>query len=85
MSLTACVEAFLQPEQLGEADSWYCPQCKEHVQADKKLDLWHLPEVLVVHLKRFCYTRWGSAQRECLPSADAWLYVQLPYPVTVLL
>jgi hypothetical protein len=28
-------------------------------QADKKLDLWHLPEVLVVHLKRFSYTRWS--------------------------
>jgi hypothetical protein len=27
-------------------------------QADKKLDLWSLPEVLVVHLKRFSYTRW---------------------------
>ena len=28
------------------------------MQADKKLDLWSLPEVLVVHLKRFSYTRW---------------------------
>jgi ubiquitin C-terminal hydrolase len=28
-------------------------------QADKKLDLWSLPEVLVVHLKRFSYTRWN--------------------------
>ncbi len=28
-------------------------------QADKKLDLWALPEVLVVHLKRFSYTRWN--------------------------
>jgi len=28
-------------------------------QADKKLDLWRLPEVLVVHLKRFSYTRWN--------------------------
>ncbi len=35
----------------------YCPRCKAHVCADKKLDLWSLPEVLVVHLKRFSYTR----------------------------
>ncbi len=35
----------------------YCPRCKAHVCADKKLDLWNLPEVLVVHLKRFSYTR----------------------------
>jgi ubiquitin C-terminal hydrolase len=57
VSLHECVQAFLQPEQLGEADSWYCSKCKQHVQADKKLDLWSLPEVLVVHLKRFSYTR----------------------------
>ena len=57
VTLSSCFEAFLQPEQLSEDDSWYCPTCKEHVQADKKLDLWHLPSVLVVHLKRFCYTK----------------------------
>ena len=60
VSLMDCFEAFLQPEQLSEDDSWYCPHCKEHVQADKKLDLWHLPEVLVVHLKRFSQTRYSS-------------------------
>lgn len=35
----------------------YCPQCKEQRQASKKLDLWRLPEVLVIHLKRFSYSR----------------------------
>lgn len=35
----------------------YCPQCKERRQASKKLDLWRLPEVLVIHLKRFSYSR----------------------------
>uniref|UniRef100_A0A4W5KG35 Ubiquitin carboxyl-terminal hydrolase n=1 Tax=Hucho hucho TaxID=62062 RepID=A0A4W5KG35_9TELE len=37
---------------------WYCPNCKEHQQATKKLDLWSLPPVLVVHLKRFSYSRY---------------------------
>uniref|UniRef100_A0A8C8S250 Ubiquitin carboxyl-terminal hydrolase n=1 Tax=Pelusios castaneus TaxID=367368 RepID=A0A8C8S250_9SAUR len=36
----------------------YCPNCKEHQQATKKLDLWSLPPVLVVHLKRFSYSRY---------------------------
>lgn len=27
------------------------------MQADKKLDLWTLPEVLIVHLKRFSFSR----------------------------
>lgn len=37
----------------------FCDICCYIVQADKKLDLWSLPEVLVVHLKRFSYTRWN--------------------------
>lgn len=36
----------------------YCPRCKEHRQATKKLDLWMLPDVLVFHLKRFSYSRY---------------------------
>ena len=32
------------------------------MQADKKLDLWSLPDVLVVHLKRFSYSRWVGAR-----------------------
>ena len=35
----------------------YCPSCKKHQQACKKLDLWRLPEVLVIHLKRFSFSR----------------------------
>ena len=50
-------QAFLQPEQLDTTETWYCGRCKEHVQAQKKLDLWSLPELLVVHLKRFSYSR----------------------------
>lgn len=36
----------------------YCPVCKKHCQAGKKLDLWRLPEILVIHLKRFSYSRY---------------------------
>jgi hypothetical protein len=57
VSLRDCLETFLQPERLDADDSWYCSRCKAHVQAGKKLDLWRLPEVLVVHLKRFSYSR----------------------------
>lgn len=35
VSLESCVEAFLQPEQLSEADEWYCPKCKTHVQVSR--------------------------------------------------
>ncbi|KAH1104269.1 hypothetical protein AAZX31_13G293100 [Glycine max] len=58
VSLYKCLEAFLQEEPLGPEDMWYCPGCKEHRQASKKLDLWRLPEILVIHLKRFQYSRY---------------------------
>uniref|UniRef100_A0A2P2LYE8 Ubiquitin carboxyl-terminal hydrolase n=3 Tax=Rhizophora mucronata TaxID=61149 RepID=A0A2P2LYE8_RHIMU len=57
LSLYNCLEAFLREEPLVPEDMWYCPQCKEQRQASKKLDLWRLPEVLVIHLKRFSYSR----------------------------
>ncbi|XP_048501024.1 ubiquitin carboxyl-terminal hydrolase 5 isoform X2 [Beta vulgaris subsp. vulgaris] len=58
LSLYSCLEAFLLEEPLvSEPDMWKCPQCKERRQASKKLDLWRLPKVLVIHLKRFSYNR----------------------------
>ncbi|KAK6935626.1 Peptidase C19, ubiquitin carboxyl-terminal hydrolase [Dillenia turbinata] len=58
ISLFSCLEAFLKEEPLGPDDMWYCPSCKEHRQATKKLDLWRLPDILVFHLKRFSYSRY---------------------------
>ncbi|KAJ8458085.1 hypothetical protein OPV22_031011 [Ensete ventricosum] len=57
LSLYACLDAFLREEPLVPEDMWYCPRCKEQRQASKKLDLWRLPEVLVIHLKRFSFSR----------------------------
>ncbi|KAK4492297.1 hypothetical protein RD792_003100, partial [Penstemon davidsonii] len=57
VSLYKCIEAFLKEEPLGPEDMWYCPACKKHCQASKKLDLWRLPEIVVIHLKRFSYSR----------------------------
>jgi ubiquitin carboxyl-terminal hydrolase 4/11/15 len=57
LSLYACLEAFLREEPLVPDEMWFCPQCNERRQASKKLDLWRLPEVLVIHLKRFSYSR----------------------------
>ncbi|XP_038901086.1 ubiquitin carboxyl-terminal hydrolase 8 isoform X1 [Benincasa hispida] len=64
VSLYKCLEAFLQEEPLGPEDMWYCPSCKKHCQASKKLDLWRLPEILVIHLKRFSYSRFMKNKLE---------------------
>ena len=57
ISIYDCMDLFVQKEVLGEEDAWYCPHCKDFMQASKKFDLWKMPEILVIHLKRFSYTR----------------------------
>ncbi|TCD71861.1 CSN-associated deubiquitinating enzyme Ubp12 [Steccherinum ochraceum] len=57
ISLQDCLDEFTKEEQLGEDDLWYCPRCKKHQQATKRFDLWKVPDVLVVHLKRFSSSR----------------------------
>ncbi|KAM3738102.1 hypothetical protein ACB098_09G108300 [Castanea mollissima] len=64
VSLYKCLEAFLKEEPLGPEDMWYCPSCKKPRQAIKKLDLWRLPEILVIHLKRFSYNRYFKNKLE---------------------
>lgn len=59
ISLAKCFEKFVIEEKLGTRDLWYCSRCKDEKQAIKKFDLWSLPEVLVIQLKRFRSTlRW---------------------------
>lgn len=48
-----CVEKFLEGEQLDEMNAWYCPGCKKHVCALKMIALWSVPDILILHLKRF--------------------------------
>lgn len=52
------MKLYTSQEKLGADDAWYCPNCQKHQQATKKFDLWSLPEMLVIHLKRFSYNRY---------------------------
>lgn len=54
VSLDECLDEFSKEEILEEQESWFCPRCKTHTRAKKKFDLWSTPDVLVIHLKRFC-------------------------------
>lgn len=62
--LQDCLNMFTAREQLDENDSWYCPKCKEHRRAFKKLDLWKFPKILIVHLKRFNYSRFSREKTD---------------------
>jgi len=60
-TLTQCLQMFIEPEVLGPDDKWYCPHCKEHIQAEKKMSIWRLPPILIIHLKRFKYNQYVSS------------------------
>jgi len=53
ISLQDCFDNFSLEERLDKENTWYCSKCKEHRQAFKKMALHKLPEVLIIHLKRF--------------------------------
>ncbi|KAK9493982.1 hypothetical protein V1508DRAFT_351974 [Lipomyces doorenjongii] len=53
ISLEDCLNLFSKPEVLGEDDLWYCPRCKKHQQAVKTFEIWKVPDIFAVHLKRF--------------------------------
>ncbi|KXS22063.1 UCH-domain-containing protein [Gonapodya prolifera JEL478] len=40
-------------ETLGDEDTWFCPKCKAHQKVRKKMDVWRVPDQVVIHLKRF--------------------------------
>eukprot|EP00088_Acartia_fossae_P020500 TRINITY_DN22079_c0_g2_i3.p1 TRINITY_DN22079_c0_g2~~TRINITY_DN22079_c0_g2_i3.p1 ORF type:complete len:592 (+),score=155.44 TRINITY_DN22079_c0_g2_i3:376-2151(+) len=53
ITLGKCLEAFTQEEHLGENEKVYCSNCKKEQMALKKLQIWRLPPILIIHLKRF--------------------------------
>ncbi len=53
LNLLDLLENFNKKEKLTEENKWYCPKCKEHQLAEKKMEIFTCPEILILHLKRF--------------------------------
>lgn len=53
MSLYDCLNAYRKPERLGKTNAWFCSNCKEHLQAQKKIDIYEVPNILIINLMRF--------------------------------
>ncbi|XP_051950170.1 ubiquitin carboxyl-terminal hydrolase 11-like isoform X1 [Xyrauchen texanus] len=66
VQLQECIALFTTVETLEEENPWYCPTCKKHQLATKKLDLWSLPEVIIIHLKRFSYTKYSREKLDTI-------------------
>jgi ubiquitin C-terminal hydrolase len=60
IGLADCLFSFCDWEPLVGADQYFCEACGCKRDADKRISIASLPEVLCVHLKRFSYHNWGS-------------------------
>ncbi|XP_072259666.1 ubiquitin carboxyl-terminal hydrolase 43 [Pyxicephalus adspersus] len=52
-TLDESFQLYTKEEQLAPDDAWRCPHCKVLQQGTVKLSLWTLPDILIIHLKRF--------------------------------
>lgn len=59
-TLMDCLERFVQVEELDESEWYTCAKCGKNEPSTKKFWLMQLPNVLVMHLKRFRYSDTGG-------------------------
>ncbi|XP_032304214.1 ubiquitin carboxyl-terminal hydrolase 43 isoform X1 [Coturnix japonica] len=52
-TLDECFQLYTKEEQLAPDDAWRCPHCRVPQQGTVQLRLWTLPDILIIHLKRF--------------------------------
>lgn len=48
-----CLEGFVTTELLDDDNKWHCPSCKRFTKLTKKITITRLPQVLIIHFKRF--------------------------------
>ena len=53
MNLYELLNNFNQIEKLSKNNEWLCPKCKMNQLADKKIELYSISEIIIIHLKRF--------------------------------
>jgi len=66
-SLVECLKEYSKEERLEEGEKWYCPKCKDIKESTKKIEIWKLPNILIIHFKRFKFTRHKRCKiRSCI-------------------
>ena len=53
ITLDQCFANYETEETLTGNDQFYCRACKEHRDINKKLELYRVPDIMVLQLRRF--------------------------------
>ncbi|ODV89375.1 hypothetical protein CANCADRAFT_138945 [Tortispora caseinolytica NRRL Y-17796] len=64
-TLSEALSDFFEKEELTvkEGNAYKCDSCDEYVDALKSVDLYEPPEYLIIHLKRFGFSAFGTTQK----------------------
>ncbi|XP_060069367.1 ubiquitin carboxyl-terminal hydrolase 8-like [Ylistrum balloti] len=54
-SLQDCLQEFVKAEKMTGSSRWKCPNCRVERDAEKKIDIWKLPPLLIIALNRFVW------------------------------
>lgn len=80
-NLYDCFELFAKPEVLDKENLWYCPKCKDHKQATKKMDIYRVPKYLIIHLKRFKTSRVHSIGSYYFSGGSSKITTNIDFPL----
>ena len=53
ISINKCFEEFTKIQTLDENNLYKCPKCKQNIAANNKIELYKVPKILIIQLKRF--------------------------------
>ncbi|KAF8325456.1 uncharacterized protein EI90DRAFT_3019088 [Cantharellus anzutake] len=62
LRLDDCLDEFSKEEQLEAGNLWFCTTCMKDQQAMKRIEIWKLPQYLIIQLKRF--TSYGTVSEK---------------------
>jgi ubiquitin carboxyl-terminal hydrolase 2 len=64
ITIDECFADYCREEVLTDDNRYHCKKCKTKVDCKKQLRIWELPDLLIVHLKRFQKTPGGGRKTE---------------------
>ena len=53
IKLEKLISEFSKEEKLDKNNLYKCEKCKQETEANKKIEIYHVPKILIIHLKRF--------------------------------
>eukprot|EP00826_Nyctotherus_ovalis_P045591 TRINITY_DN5061_c0_g4_i2.p2 TRINITY_DN5061_c0_g4~~TRINITY_DN5061_c0_g4_i2.p2 ORF type:complete len:121 (-),score=14.72 TRINITY_DN5061_c0_g4_i2:280-642(-) len=70
-NVAECFRKYTRDELVSDGQSYYCKACKRFVDVNKKVSLWRISPVVVVHLKRFYYSEYQKEKLDGLAEFQA--------------